>query len=242
VRRLVPEPYRYVIMLTVNSAQEDIVLGLEAGADDYLCKPVDMQELKVRLRAGKRIIDLQSQLTEARDALQYQAAHDALTGLWNRAHILDAVDRELARAQRESRPLSIVMVDVDHFKRINDTYGHPGGDAVLADLGRRMRSGMRTYDMLGRYGGEEFLVVLPGADRDAAVRQTERVRRLICDTPVLHAELSIPCSISLGAAVFTGDTAVTAEDLIKRADDALYQAKNAGRDQTVIWSEDSRAG
>ena len=231
VRKLVPEPYRYIIMLTAKGGQEDIVEGLEAGADDYLTKPVEMQELKVRLRAGERIVDLQTQLLKARDALRHQASHDALTGLWNRSTILDAVDREFSRAVRERSPVALVMADIDHFKMVNDTYGHPAGDAVLRVVASRLREGMRRYDVMGRYGGEEFLLLLPGCNRENAEVQTERLRRLISDVPVEYEGLMIPVALSLGVSVNAGTAQVDPDASIKLADAALYRAKAKGRNR-----------
>jgi two-component system cell cycle response regulator len=234
VRKLVPEPYRYIIMLTAKGGQEDIVEGLEAGADDYLTKPVEMQELKVRLRAGERIVDLQTQLLQARDALKYQASHDMLTGLWNRSTILDAVDREFSRALRERSPVAVVMADIDFFKTVNDTHGHPAGDAVLRTVADRLKDGMRRYDSIGRYGGEEFLFVLPGCDRENALNQTERLRRLVGDTPALHEGLEIPVTLSMGVAVFGAAAAQEPDELIKIADEALYRAKDNGRNRVEL--------
>jgi len=234
VRKLVPEPYRYIIMLTAKGGQEDIVEGLEAGADDYLTKPVEMQELKVRLRAGERIVDLQSQLLNARDALKYQASHDMLTGLWNRTTILDAVDREFSRATRERSPVAVVMADIDFFKKVNDTHGHPAGDSVLRTVAGRLKDGMRRYDSLGRYGGEEFLFILPGCDTENAKIQTDRLRRLVGDTPAEHEGLLIPVTLSLGVAIFDGAETTDPDDIIKLADKALYQAKANGRNRVEI--------
>ena len=234
VRKLVPEPYRYIIMLTAKGGQEDIVEGLEAGADDYLSKPVDMHELKVRLRAGERIVDLQTQLLQARDNLKYQASHDMLTGLWNRSAILDSIDREFARATREQAPMAVIMGDLDNFKVVNDTHGHPAGDTVLRTTAMRLRGGMRRYDSIGRYGGEEFLILLPGCDEAEAVAQTERLRRLVSDAPVLHEGLEISVAISLGVSVFNGVAPALPEEHIKAADDALYRAKAMGRNRVEI--------
>lgn len=231
VRKLVPEPYRYIIMLTAKGGQEDIVEGLEAGADDYLTKPVEMQELKVRLRAGERIVDLQTQLLQARDALKYQASHDMLTGLWNRTTILDAVDREFSRAIRERSPVAVIMADIDFFKKVNDTHGHPAGDSVLRAVAGRLKDGMRRYDSIGRYGGEEFLFILPGCDRENAANQTERLRRLVGDTPTLHEGLEIPVTLSMGAAIYDGTEEMDPDVFIKIADEALYRAKDNGRNR-----------
>jgi two-component system, cell cycle response regulator len=234
VRKLVPEPYRYIIMLTAKGGQEDIVEGLEAGADDYLTKPVEMQELKVRLRAGERIVDLQNQLLNARDALKYQASHDMLTGLWNRTTILDAIDREFSRATRERSPVAVVMADIDFFKKVNDTHGHPAGDAVLRTVSARLKDGMRRYDSIGRYGGEEFLFILPGCDAINAEAQTDRLRRLVSETAAEHEGLTIPVTLSLGVAIFDGNEEADPDLIIKHADEALYRAKANGRNRVEM--------
>jgi two-component system cell cycle response regulator len=148
------EPYVYVLLLSAKNRREELVEGMEAGADDYMGKPIDSHELKVRLRAGERIVKLQAELLEARDAMRQQSLHDSLTGVWNRAAIFDFLKRELARGQRESTPISVVMIDLDHFKLVNDRLGHLAGDEVLKEAARRMTATIRSYDAVGRYGGE----------------------------------------------------------------------------------------
>ena len=221
-------PYVYVILLTARDRHEDMVAGLDAEADDFLTKPFDKIELRARLRSGERVLDLQERLLKAQDALREQATHDHLTGLWNRGEILAELDREAARAAREHRPLAVVMADIDHFKRINDTYGHQAGDAVLRQTAERMRSVMRNYDSIGRYGGEEFLFVLPGCDVTEARQVAERARALVHGAPHHAGDLDLQVSISLGVAC-TGNGSVEPTALIKAADDALYRAKAKGR-------------
>jgi two-component system cell cycle response regulator len=161
--------YTYILLLTSKSLKEDLIEGMEAGADDYVTKPFDQHELKVRLRAGTRIIDLEDELVRAREELREQATKDSLTRLWNRSSILDILDRVLVRGEREQRPLGVVLADLDHFKSVNDTYGHFAGDAVLREFTRRVSGSMRSYDSMGRYGGEEFLIILPGCDEAHSV-------------------------------------------------------------------------
>ncbi len=148
--------YTYILLLTSKSLKEDLIEGMESGADDYVTKPFDQHELKVRLRAGTRIVDLQRELVAAREELREQATKDFLTRIWNRSSILDVLQRELVRGSREKRPVGVVLADLDHFKLVNDTHGHFAGDAVLREFARRMLSCMRPYDAIGRYGGEEF--------------------------------------------------------------------------------------
>jgi two-component system cell cycle response regulator len=226
--------YTYIVLLTSKSQREDLIEGMEAGADDYLTKPFDQHELKVRLRAGSRVIDLQRELVAAREELREQATKDFLTRIWNRSSILDILQRELLRAGRESRPVGVVLADLDHFKAVNDTYGHFAGDAVLREFTRRVTAAMRSYDSMGRYGGEEFLVVLPGCDEQCTANQAERMRLALSAEPMLINEARHPLTSSFGATCWLPGMNLNAEALIRVADDALYLAKNQGRDRTVL--------
>lgn len=230
IRKAAREPYVYIILLTAKGHQTEIIEGLEAGADDYITKPFDLQELKARLRSGKRILDLQEQLVTAREQLRVQATHDSLTGLLNHVAVLEALDRELARSNREDKPLAIIMGDLDHFKQINDTHGHLAGDVVLRETARQMLASFRAYDSVGRFGGEEFLVVVPGCDLPAAMGQAERLRKDLAAQPVSAADTTIPVTMSLGVTVTTGEFK-GAERLLREADEALYVAKRAGRNR-----------
>jgi PleD family two-component response regulator len=162
VRTAGKEPYTYIVLLTARTESRDLVEAMDAGADDYLTKPFRNHELRVRLRAGRRILDLQEELLRAREALRLQATHDALTGLMNRSAILERLRNELSRSSRDRQPLAVLLADLDRFKLVNDKCGHLAGDAVLRESALRMKSALRRYDAVGRYGGEEFLLVLPG--------------------------------------------------------------------------------
>ena len=234
VRAEVHEPYIYILLLTARTEAQDLVDGMEAGADDYLTKPFNAHELRVRLRAGRRILDLQEQLLLTREALRIQATHDGLTGLLNRIAILDVLHNELARAARDSRPVAALMVDLDRFKDVNDTFGHLAGDHVLCEAGARMKAALRCYDAVGRYGGEEFLIVLPGCELPDAQAQAERIRRAIGEAPfgVNGGSLRVTCSLGVSCRPSRGHDDM--DDLIRDADLALYQAKNAGRNQVGI--------
>jgi two-component system, cell cycle response regulator len=225
--------YTYILLLTSKSQREDLIEGMESGADDYLTKPFDQHELKVRLRPGIRIIELQHELIAAREALREQATRDFLTHIWNRSSILDILQREMARSSREKRPFGLVLADLDHFKAINDTYGHFAGDAVLREFVRRMTSSMRPYDAIGRYGGEEFLFVLPGCDEACTVSQAERMCAALADEPMSFNEESRLITCSFGATSWTPEAGGTEEDLIRMADEALYRAKRQGRNRVV---------
>jgi diguanylate cyclase (GGDEF)-like protein len=231
-------PYTYVILLTGQGGRDTMLTGLEAGADDFLLKPVDSYELKARLNTGRRIIRLQQQLLDAQRQLQVQATRDALTGLWNRAAILDILLREVPRAEREGRPVGVILADLDHFKRINDAHGHLAGDEALREVARRMTTVLRSYDTTGRYGGEEFLIVLPGCNGEASFRLAERVREHIAAEPVDLDNNRVALTVSLGVAVRDG-AALTAPALLREADAALYRAKAAGRNQAILSNVDT---
>jgi two-component system cell cycle response regulator len=222
--------YVYVILLTARDRQADMVEGLGAGADDFLTKPLNAIELTARLRSGERVIELQQRLLESQAALQHEATHDRLTGLWNRGTIVDHLERELNRTRRDGASMSVLLVDIDHFKRINDTYGHAAGDQVLCEISRRIRSLLRAYDAAGRYGGEEFLLVLPGADAGNARVVAERVRDGVQATPVAGDSFSHEVSVSIGLAC-TDAVGFESSALILVADRALYRAKAAGRNR-----------
>jgi two-component system cell cycle response regulator len=237
VRKRRKVPYVYLVMLTAKNQREDILVGLEAGADDYLVKPFNSLELKGRLRSGRRILDLQSELISAQDSLRYQATHDPLTGLWNRSGILSILNRELARASRVQSHLSVIMIDLDHFKDINDTLGHLAGDAVLQETARRMRGSLRSYDEIGRHGGEEFLVVAPGSTSADASRLAERLCRFICENPiVVGADQIVTVCASMGVASNSECGNVNEDKLLRVADMALYRAKRQGRNRVELAS------
>jgi two-component system, cell cycle response regulator len=227
--------YTYILLLTSKSEREDLIEGMESGADDYLIKPFDQHELKVRLRAGTRIIDLERELVAAREELREQATKDFLTRIWNRSSILDIFQRELSRADRERRSVGVVLADLDKFKSVNDTHGHFAGDAVLREFTRRMLASMRPYDSIGRYGGEEFLMILPGCDEQCTAGQAERMRAALAAEPMLLNDTRLPVTASFGTTSWRpGLGESTPESLIRIADDALYMAKDQGRNRTVF--------
>ena len=226
-------PYTYLLVLTARCQHEDLIEAMKAGADDYLAKPFDPEELRVRLRAGSRVVRLQDQLVAAREALRAQATHDSLTGLWNRGSILDALARELERSERERKPLSVAMADIDYFKSVNDCLGHQVGDVVLAEVSRRMSCRVRPYDMVGRYGGEEFLVILPGCDMLEAKRMVERLRTEVCMGILVQDQAPVYVTVSFGVSTFKPGSRLTCEQLLRSADNALYAAKDRGRNRAV---------
>jgi two-component system, cell cycle response regulator len=202
--------------------------ALTPGADDYLVKPFDADELRARLLAGKRLLDLHKQLVSTQESLRFAATHDFLTALWNRAEIVSFLERELIRAQREKKPVGVVLLDVDHFKHINDSLGHRSGDSVLKELAQRLRSRLRRYDGVGRYGGEEFLLILPGCDLRGALARTDDIRKAMASSPFIPDVPRTLVTVSMGVTVAdcgAGDSAM----LLHNADLALYRAKKNGR-------------
>jgi len=237
VRNLSTGKYVNIILLTSKSSKADVVGGLEAGADDYIVKPFDPNELKVRVRAAARIVRLQEDLCRALELAESRASHDQLTRLLNRAAIIEALQRELSRSGREDTPVSVIIGDVDHFKRINDRYGHLAGDGVLREIADAISSSVRPYDFAGRYGGEEFMVVLPGCEKEDARQTAERLRSRIADNPVVTSEGVFSITMSFGVAAADTAAKTDMDSLIRCADQALYMAKNAGRNRVELWEE-----
>lgn len=228
--------YVYILLLTAKGHERDLVEGLEAGADDYLIKPVSGEELKARLYAAGRILDAQEQLISAREELRAQAIRDPLTGLFNRRYMEESLGRELHRALRNQQPLGVLMLDLDHFKRFNDAAGHPAGDALLKELGALLQHRTRKEDIACRYGGEEFTVILPGMAVEMARRRAEELREGMKGAEVQHRGQSLgPVTLSVGVAA-APDHGATTEEILQAADEALYQAKAEGRDRVVVSS------
>jgi two-component system, cell cycle response regulator len=238
VRQQEREKYTYLILLTSKSLKEDLIEGMEAGADDYVTKPFDQHELQVRLRAGVRILELQAELMATREELREQASKDPLTKLFNRGAILDILDRELARIQRQESAVGVIMLDLDHFKNINDTYGHLAGDEVLRETARRLGSAVRPYDSVGRYGGEEFLIIMPGCGGQDIENQAERLRRSLSVSPIAVGDLALNVTASFGATYTLPALRSQQEGLIRTADEALYKAKRSGRNRVHTLRHD----
>jgi two-component system, cell cycle response regulator len=233
LRKLEKEPYPYVIMLTARDQMDDTVEALEAGADDFIAKPFNAKELQLRMLAGHRILERSGRYIRARDEMRYRAMHDALTGLWNRAGILEILRKELARSAREHTSTGVVLADLDGFKPINDRLGHVAGDAVLQEVARRMGVSVRTHDSVGRYGGEEFLLVLPNCGLRRVQALAERLRRAIAAKPFPTQAGAVRLTCSFGTVASEQIPGARPMDLVQAADAALYRAKHRGRNQVV---------
>jgi two-component system, cell cycle response regulator len=223
--------YVYAILLTSHDRDEDVIAGFDAGADDYVTKPFNTKELRARVRSGARIVQLQHQLVAAREELREKAMYDPLTGLLTRGAFFEISDHEYARARRSRTPLSIVMADIDHFKSINDRFGHLGGDEVLREVARRLQATFRKEDAVGRYGGEEFVALAVGCEAADALRLAERFRQAVGHEPFAIGPDRLDVTTSVG--VVTGTAADSLEDLVRAADEALYGAKASGRNRVV---------
>lgn len=232
VRGLQRQHYQYILLISGKDDKQDVIEGLDAGADDYLTKPLDIGELQARLRTGKRILSLQQELIQAREELRYQATHDALTGLWSRGAALNLLNTELQRGSRTDSMTGLLMIDVDHFKAVNDQYGHLMGDTVLKEIAIRIDQTVRSYDFVGRYGGEEFVAILSNCSptdlQTIALRTCEAVKAM----PVMANSTTIRITVSIGGVVARNGTSEL--DLLSAADSALYDAKRLGRDRVVI--------
>jgi two-component system cell cycle response regulator len=205
--------YVYVTLLTSKDSKEDLVEGLDAGADDYLTKPCNPEELKARLRAGQRILQLEDNLVAAREEMRFKATHDPLTTLWNRGKILETLDHML----QLERPLAVLLCDIDHFKRINDSHSHLVGDAVLGEIAGRLRNAVRQDDAIGRYGGEEFLILLAGCDERTLQERAEQVCVKVSEKAIDTEGDAIFATVSIGAiAVNSDNDSVAAQNILRR--------------------------
>src|SRR6202790_4672980 len=229
IRKQQERPYVHIILLTSRESKEDVVAGLEAGADDYLTKPWDPSELTARLRVGQRILQLEDRLVEARETMRFKATHDSLTSLFNRGVIIDLLARELTRTRREKGCTVVMLGDLDHFKEVNDSYGHVVGDEVLREVARRLLASIRSYDFVGRYGGEEFLIALNNCDSGQAIVRAEQVRSGIANHPVRTTRGPLPVTMSLGVFTSRDWDLQLVEEILGEADSALYRAKADGR-------------
>lgn len=224
----------YIIMLTSKSEKSDIIEGLNEGADDYLAKPFDLGELRARINAGKRIVELHKELVDSKKKLEYQLEHDVLTGLYSRRFIMEKLNREIARSQRTGSSFAVAICDIDHFKKINDSYGHQAGDIVLREFGKILEGNIREYDSVGRIGGEEFLIIAPLNKDEAESAMFERIRSKVEKIRIRTESEEVSLTVSIGVTFY--EKGESADKIISEADMALYEAKNSGRNR-VVWSK-----
>lgn len=225
--------YQYILMVTGRSDMGHVVHALESGADDCIGKPFEQSELQARINVANRILALQDELIAAREELRLQAMKDSLTGMWNRAAFQELFEVELERAARAGSHVGLLLLDIDHFKIINDTYGHMTGDLVLRTVARVLKQNVRAYDFEGRFGGEEFLIAVPGCGADQLREHAERVRAAVAATPIQAGDAEIRVTISVGATVSSEEN-TTFDAILALADGAMYRAKHIGRNCAVF--------
>jgi two-component system cell cycle response regulator len=218
--------YIYIILLTGKNQKEDVIQGLSSGADDYMIKPANLLELKVRLTNGSRIINLEDKQIQL-------ATTDSLTNVWNRRKIFEFFEDELDRGARERNSIGAIMLDIDNFKQINDNFGHSVGDKVISEVAYRLKHSLRRYDKIGRYGGDEMLIVLPNCDQENVTIIMERLRQTICNKKIKTNKGDLDVSISLGGTSFQSLDVISVDNIIENSDKALYQAKRKGRNCAV---------
>ena len=227
IRERIIERYVYVIMLTSHGDAGFVAAAMDAGADDYLVKPFSAEQVRVRVRAGRRIAELE-------EKLRFRESRDPLTAIYNRATILEMLQKELARQARTHHAVSVILCDLDQFRKLNDSHGHQAGDEVLREVARRMGATLRPYDWFGRYGGEELLGVLPNCDVQGALEVAERMRAAVADLPIRTVAGELAITVSIGVASLAIDQPAKLGDLLQRADEALHRAKQNGRNCITI--------
>ena len=231
-------PFIPIILVTARDSTQDKVAGLDAGADDYLTKPINFPELEARVRSMLRIKRLQDELEEKNRELERLSISDGLTGLYNHRHIHGLLAEEFERVERTNDCMSVAMFDLDHFKAVNDTLGHQAGDRVLVALADILRETARDIDRLGRYGGEEFMALLPETCIEDATVFVERVRREVARRPFdIGRDEPLHMTLSAGVATYPHEMIRDVETLVRLADEALYAAKAAGRNRVVRFDE-----
>jgi two-component system cell cycle response regulator len=227
IRKTVKTRYVYFIVVTAHKEREFAVAAMNAGADDFIVKPFDADELRVRVRAGRRICELEQ-------GLRLKGTHDTLTGIYNRGAIMDILQKELGRHEREQRAMAVIFADLDHFKQVNNDFGHLAADAALREVTHRVGSSVRPYDWVGRYGGEQLLIVLPTCEAATAIEVAERIREAIAERTITTDAGQVAVTISMGVVCLKDKDYPTLGELIQSADKALYLAKQAGRNRVEV--------
>jgi len=235
IKTMTADTFLPVMLVTGKSDTESRVEGLRIGADDYVCKPFDDRELLARVNGMLRIKRLHDHVQESRARLEQLSVIDELTGLYNYRYLHSRLAEEYKRAERYHEPLACAMIDVDHFKRVNDTHGHDVGDAVLREVGTRLKTGLREIDVVARYGGEEFMLVLPGTHSPGAIVVADRLWRAVSEAPITVGAGSLHVTVSIGIACYPSRDVNSKDELLKAADVALYQAKSEGRDRVCVY-------
>ncbi len=239
VREQAREPYTYILLLTMKNKQEDIVCGMEAGADDYITKPFNQNELRVRLKAGRRIVELNKELLDARNVLRKKALYDELTGLYNRHYMVEILEKEYSRALRYQTDLSCLLIDIDYFKVVNDTFGHIFGDFILREFSACLKREARKHDFVFRYGGEEFMILLPNTGIEGARSVAEKIRS-VCESKAYKDGANVTiATVSIGVASVKHHQPSESKELVAFADKALYRSKTEGRNRVSVYVKDS---
>jgi diguanylate cyclase (GGDEF)-like protein len=238
IRERKTDGYVFIILITARDKKTDTVVGLEAGADDYLTKPIHPEELIARINTGIRILNLEKSLKEANEAIRQLSITDPLTGCYNRGYLNDRLPEELSRSERYGRQLAIVLADIDHFKKVNDIHGHQAGDSVLKNFSQCINGQIRKkIDWIVRYGGEEFLIILPETDTRGARIVAERLCRAVADETISIGSTPIKITASFGGISVTFSErrpTVSMDALINQADEKLYISKRSGRNQVLV--------
>jgi two-component system cell cycle response regulator len=231
-------PFIPIIMQTALDTTQSKVSGLDAGADDYVTKPINYAELQARMKSNLRLKKAQDELAAKNVELAAMAITDALTGVFNRRHLDETLDEMFEHSVRLHEPLSLLMFDIDHFKKVNDNHGHQAGDSVLEKFAQLLKHVARDIDRIGRYGGEEFMVLLPGTVPDAGVTFANRARQEVAEHQFEYGGGALTCTISVGVAGWPHPRIHTRQQLVKAADDALYVAKSTGRNRVVRFGDE----
>ena len=235
VREQAKEPYTFILLLTSKGEQDDFVKGMEAGADDYVVKPFNHNDLRVRLKAGRRIVELNEELLYVRDNLEKQATHDKLTGLYNRHFMVEILEKEFSRALRHQSDLSCLLLDLDNFKDVNDTFGHTFGDLVLREFSAGLDQNIRKSDISIRYGGEEFMVLLPNTGIAGAQNIAEKIRATCEKKRYDDGHNSTTVTVSIGIASIKQHQLIDDKEIVACADKALYRSKAEGRNRITVY-------